>query len=62
MVLPGGAPPPRTPREAPPAHPPALSVTRSGVGVNKGAECTPPELRGSVLRPFLGPCSSGSNA
>eukprot|EP00969_Alexandrium_andersonii_P025374 1108365-Alexandrium_andersonii.AAC.1 len=38
---------------APPRGP--LSWADSGSALKKRTECTPRELRGSVLRPFLGP-------
>eukprot|EP00969_Alexandrium_andersonii_P227916 10065534-Alexandrium_andersonii.AAC.1 len=41
-----------------PARPSARFVGRLGICANNGAECAPPELRGSILRPFLGPRSS----
>eukprot|EP00969_Alexandrium_andersonii_P331303 14643250-Alexandrium_andersonii.AAC.1 len=57
--LPRGSPPPRGhPREAPSAHPPARLVGRFGICAKSGAECTPRELRGQILRPSLGPRSS----
>eukprot|EP00969_Alexandrium_andersonii_P305971 13525634-Alexandrium_andersonii.AAC.1 len=49
---------PRTPREAPPAHPPARFVGRFGICAKNGADRTPPELQGPILRPCLGPRSS----
>eukprot|EP00969_Alexandrium_andersonii_P304396 13455341-Alexandrium_andersonii.AAC.1 len=54
--LPGGAPPPPILfPEAPLVHPPAHFVGRFGACARNGAECTPRELRGPILRPFSGP-------
>eukprot|EP00969_Alexandrium_andersonii_P313226 13839066-Alexandrium_andersonii.AAC.1 len=46
------------PQEAPPARPLAGFVGRFGICAKNGADHTPPELRGSVLKQFLGPRSS----
>eukprot|EP00969_Alexandrium_andersonii_P166340 7349769-Alexandrium_andersonii.AAC.1 len=35
-------------------------IVRFGINASNGAECTPRELQGSVLRPFLGPRNSSS--
>eukprot|EP00969_Alexandrium_andersonii_P321087 14187976-Alexandrium_andersonii.AAC.1 len=47
-----------SPPEAPPARPPARLIGRFGICAHSGAERTPPELRGSILRPLRGPRSS----
>eukprot|EP00969_Alexandrium_andersonii_P136873 6055568-Alexandrium_andersonii.AAC.1 len=46
----------------PPWEPPEqpLFAVIFGISANNGAERTPRELRGSMLRPFLGPRSSSS--
>eukprot|EP00969_Alexandrium_andersonii_P361831 15458418-Alexandrium_andersonii.AAC.1 len=41
--------------EAPPARPPSRLVGRFGVCANNGADSTPRELLGAVLKPCLGP-------
>eukprot|EP00969_Alexandrium_andersonii_P139767 6182873-Alexandrium_andersonii.AAC.1 len=42
----------------PRTHSRPVSVGRFGICAESGAECTLRELRGSILRPLLGPRSS----
>eukprot|EP00969_Alexandrium_andersonii_P324721 14348378-Alexandrium_andersonii.AAC.1 len=52
QCFPRGAPYPWTPREAPPARPPARLVGRFGICANNRLERPPQELRVSTVRSF----------
>eukprot|EP00969_Alexandrium_andersonii_P371270 15479143-Alexandrium_andersonii.AAC.1 len=58
MSLPGGLCPAGHPQEAPPVRPMLASWAESASVRTNAAECTHPELPGSIPRQFLGPRSS----